>query len=84
MVEVKSKQHLDQPSMELKESVLGKLNESFSLGGWYLEVSRNVLCSNIDCLSNLVHEEAHGSYKSIHPGYTKMYHNLRKCFGGNV
>ena len=32
VVEVKSKQHLDQPLMELKESVLGNLNESFSLG----------------------------------------------------
>ena len=31
-VEVKSKQHLDQPLMELKVSVLGKINESFSLG----------------------------------------------------
>ena len=32
VVEVKSKQHLDQSLMELKESVLIKLNESFSLG----------------------------------------------------
>ena len=31
--EVKSKQNLDQPLMELKELVLGKFNESFSLGG---------------------------------------------------
>ena len=33
VVEVKSKQHLDQSLMELKKLVLGKLNESFSLGG---------------------------------------------------
>ena len=33
VVEVKSKQHLDLSLMELKESVLSKLNESFSLGG---------------------------------------------------
>ena len=33
VVEVKSKQHLDQPLMELKETVHGNLNESFSLGG---------------------------------------------------
>ena len=33
VVEVKSKQHLDLALMELKESVLVKLNESFSLGG---------------------------------------------------
>ena len=33
VVEVKSKQHLYLDFMELKESVLGNLNESFSLGG---------------------------------------------------
>ena len=33
VVEVKSKQHLDQPLMELKESILSKINESFSLVG---------------------------------------------------
>ena len=32
VVEVKSKQHLDQPLMELKESILDKVNESLSLG----------------------------------------------------
>ena len=46
VVEVKSKQHLDQTLMELKESVLVKLNESFSLRGWCLEVSRKVVCSH--------------------------------------
>ena len=33
VVEVKSKKYPDLALMELKESVLGKLNESFSLGG---------------------------------------------------
>ena len=33
VAEVKPKQHLHQSLMELKESVLGKINESFSLGG---------------------------------------------------
>ena len=33
VVEVKSKQHLDLSLMELSKTVLGKLNESFSLGG---------------------------------------------------
>ena len=31
VVEVKSKQHLDQSLMELKKSVMGKLNEAFFL-----------------------------------------------------
>ena len=35
VVEMKSKQHLDPLLMELKESVLIKMNESFSRGGWY-------------------------------------------------
>ena len=30
---LKSKEHLDQPLMVLNESVLGRFNESFSLGG---------------------------------------------------
>ena len=45
MVEMKSKHHLDQPLMELKESVLSKRNETFSLGGWRLKTSRKVVCS---------------------------------------
>ena len=32
-VKVKSKQHLDQTLMELKESVIGKPNESFYVRG---------------------------------------------------
>ena len=50
MVEVTSNQHLDQPLMELKESVLDKLNKSFSLGGWCLEVSKKVVCSQCSWL----------------------------------
>ena len=33
VIKVKYKQHLGQPLTELKESVLGKINKSFSLGG---------------------------------------------------
>ena len=33
VVEVKSKQHLDKSLTESKESFLGKLSETFSLGG---------------------------------------------------
>ena len=34
VLEVKSKHHLDRLLMELKELILGKLNASFSQGGW--------------------------------------------------
>ena len=45
VVEVKSKQHLDLTLMELKELVLVKLNESFSLGGWCVKVTSAIMCS---------------------------------------
>ena len=46
VVELKPNKLLHQPLMELKESVLGKLNDSFSLGeGWCLEISRKVVSS---------------------------------------
>lgn len=45
VVEVKPKKHLHQSLIELKESVLSNLNESLTLWGWCLEVSRKVVCS---------------------------------------
>ena len=44
VVEVKFDQHLDPSLMLLKESVLGKLNESFFWGGWCFKVPREVVC----------------------------------------
>ena len=35
---------------------------------------------NIDGLRKRIVEESHGSRYSIHPGSTKMYHNLREVF----
>ena len=78
--EVKSKQNLDQPLMELKKSFPGKLDESFSLGQGEDEVlmyHRRLCVPNIDGLRNRIIEEAHGSHYSIHLGSTKMYHDLR-------
>ena len=81
MVELKSKKHLDQPLMELKELVFGRLNESFSFradgvlryqGRWYVP--------NVGFLRGRMIEEAHGSCYSIHPGSTKMYHGLREVY----
>ena len=43
VVERKLKQHLNKPLMELKKSVMGKLNESFSFGIWCLEALRKVV-----------------------------------------
>ena len=43
VIEGKSKQHLHHALMDLKESVIGKFNESFSLGGGSFKVPREIL-----------------------------------------
>ena len=45
VVEVKSKLHLDKSLMDLKESVLGKINEAFSLRGMVFKVPRKIVYS---------------------------------------
>ena len=59
--------------MELKESFLGKLNESFSFEGDGVLRYQGILCvPNVDVLRDRILEEAHGSRYSIHPSSTKM------------
>ena len=81
VVEVKSKQHLDPQLMELKKSVLGKMNESFSQEGDGVLRFQGILCvPNIDILRNRILEEAHGARYTFHLGSSKMYHDLIEVF----
>ena len=65
--------------MKLNELVLGNLNESFSLGEDGLLSYQGILCvPNVYGLRNRILEEPHGFCYSIHPGLTKMYHDLRE------
>ena len=53
VVEVNSKQYLDKSLMELKELVLGKLNEAFSFGGHCVLRGQESLCvPKVDELRN--------------------------------
>ena len=64
--------------MELKDSILLKMNESFSLGDDVILRYQNRLCvPDVDDLRTRVVAEAYGSRYSIHPGSTKMYHDLK-------
>ena len=63
VVDVKSKQHLDKPLIKLKESVLGKLNESFFLReDGILRYQGRLSVSKVYGLRYLILEEAHGSH----------------------
>ena len=79
--EMKSKQQIDLALMKLKESVLGKLNKSFSLEGDGMLRCLGRLCyPDVYGLRDRILEEAHGSCYSIHQGSTKMYHDLRDIY----
>ena len=78
VVEVKKGQHIDLVLMELKDSVLIKMNESFALGGDGILRYEDRLCVlDVDDLWTRIVAEAHGSRYSIHLGSTKMYHDLK-------
>ena len=78
---VKSKQHIYLALMDVKESVLGKLNESFSLGGDGMLRYHGRLCvHDVDGLGYQILAEAHGSRNSIHPGLAKMYNDIRETY----
>ena len=81
VVELKSKQHIDQPLIEMKESVLRNLNESFFLRGYGVLRYQGRLCvSHVDGLRNRILEKAHRSLYSNHPGSRMMYHDLKEVF----
>ena len=49
-------------------------------GDGILRYQRRFCVPNVNGLRNRILEEAHGSCKSIHPGSTKMYYDLREVF----
>ena len=56
-------------------------NESFSLrGDGVLRYQERLCVPNVDDLRNQILEEPHGSHYSIHPGSTKMFHDLSEVF----
>ncbi|XP_069154478.1 uncharacterized protein [Solanum lycopersicum] len=81
VVELKEGQHLDVMLMELKDSALVKMNESFSLGDDGILRYLDRLCvPDVDYLRSRIIEEAHGSRYSIHPGSTKMHHDHKQIY----
>ncbi|TMW94798.1 hypothetical protein EJD97_009786 [Solanum chilense] len=60
--------------LKLKESILGKFNESFSQRNGVLRYQGRLCVSDVDDLRSKFLEEAHGSRHSIYPGATKICH----------
>ena len=81
VVEFKEGQYLDHVLIDLKDSVLVKMNESFAWGDDDILRYQDRLCvPDVDDLQTRIIAEAHGSKNSIHPGSTKMYHDLKQIY----
>ncbi|XP_069144497.1 uncharacterized protein [Solanum lycopersicum] len=81
IIEVKKGQYLDLVLMELKDSVLLKMNESFALGDDGILRYQDGLCiPDVDDLRTRIVAEAHGSRCSIYPSSTKMHHDLKQIY----
>ena len=64
--------------MELNDSVLLKMNESFTFGGESILRYRDRQCvPDVDDLRIRIVAEAHGLRYSIHQGSSIMYHDLK-------
>ena len=50
-------------------------------GGGVLRYQGRLSVPNVGDLMSRILEEAHGTCYCIHPGSTKMYHDLREVFG---
>ena len=81
MNDVKVKQDLDPKLVELKKLVVEKNIEAFSLKEDGILRYQDRLCvSDVDGLKDLILEEDHGSKYFIHPGSTKMYHDIKEIY----
>ncbi|KAH0715252.1 hypothetical protein KY284_008157 [Solanum tuberosum] len=79
--EVKEKQDQDPSLLELKENVHKQKILAFEQGGDGVLRYQGRLCvPRVDELQERIMEKAHSSRYSIHPGSTKIYHDLREVY----
>ena len=67
--------------MELKDSILVKMNESFALGNDDILRYPDRLCApNVNDLQTRIIGKAYGSRYLLHPCSTKIYHDLKEIY----
>ena len=82
MVEVKSKQYFGPLLLKFNELVLNRMMSHFPKG-WgdsVLRYQTRLCVSHVYYLRKRVLYKAHASRYSIHPGSTKIYHDLREVY----
>ncbi|XP_070017341.1 uncharacterized protein [Nicotiana sylvestris] len=85
VAEVKEKQFDDPLLAQLKEGIHKHKTTTFSLGmdDGTLRYQGRLCVPDIYCLRERIMVEAHTSKYSVHPGSTKMYHDLKEVYWWN-
>ncbi|XP_070042768.1 uncharacterized protein [Nicotiana tomentosiformis] len=85
VMEVKKKQYNDPLLVQLKEGIRKHKTMAFSLGmdDGTLRYQGRLCVPNVDGLWEIIMTEAHTSRYSVHPGSTKMYHDLKEVYWWN-
>ncbi|XP_070002912.1 uncharacterized protein [Nicotiana sylvestris] len=85
VAEVKEKQFSDPLLAQLKEGIHKHKTTTFSLGidDGTLRCQGRLCVQNIDDLRGRIMVEGHASRYSVHPGSTKMYHDLKEVYWWN-
>ncbi|XP_070024826.1 uncharacterized protein [Nicotiana sylvestris] len=85
VAEVKEKQFVDLLLAQLKERILKQKTTVFSFGmnDGTLRYKDRLCVPDIDGLRERIMVEAHTSRYSMHPGSTKMYHDLEEMYWWN-
>ncbi|XP_075091760.1 uncharacterized protein LOC142171934 [Nicotiana tabacum] len=82
--QVKVKQFDDPSLLKLKEGVLSGKIKNFALDeNGVMRLDGRLCVPNVEDLRRAIMVEAHSSRYSIHPGSTKMYHDLRDVYCWN-
>ncbi|XP_049348983.1 uncharacterized protein LOC125813541 [Solanum verrucosum] len=81
VVEVKEKQYTDPILLKLKENVQQGMTKAFELTQEGVLRCQNILCvPNVEELRKRIMMEVHHSIYFVHPGSTKMYHDLKGMY----
>ncbi|XP_019256269.1 PREDICTED: uncharacterized protein LOC109234655, partial [Nicotiana attenuata] len=74
--------HNSAESSLIKEAILNNKTSAFSLGGndGVLRCQGRLCVPDVDDLRERIMAEAHHSRYSVHPGSTKMYHDLKEIY----
>ncbi|XP_070057110.1 uncharacterized protein [Nicotiana tomentosiformis] len=85
VTEVKEKQYSDPMLVHLKEGIHKHKTTTLSLGmdDGTLRYQGRLCVPNVDGLWERIMAEAHTSRYSVHPGSTKMYHDLNEVYWWN-